>query len=94
MAIPKPKAPARVWRISADEPLGEWVQSVPAPAPAAVPSNPKALRPSQGDSDGHWLMSSFDLLSGSEVTEDDETIPGELLDELFAPKKFPPKNPG
>ena len=30
-----------------------------------------------------WRASSYDLLTGASVTEVDDTIPGELFDELF-----------
>ena len=36
--------------------------------------------------DRWWRESSFDLRQGLDVREED-TIPGELLDELFRPKK-------
>lgn len=93
MPITKLKLPTRkVWRISADKPMGEWVDSMPAPEPAPAPGVPRGLRDAQGDGDGHWLMSSFDLLSGSDVSEEEDTIPGELFDELFAPKRDAPKD--
>jgi hypothetical protein len=42
---------------------------------------------------GGYVMSSFDLLSGTDIDEDDTTIPGELFDELFAsPPKAPKKS--
>jgi hypothetical protein len=40
--------------------------------------------------DKWWRESSFDLRQGLEVREED-TIPGQLLDELFTPKKPKPK---
>ena len=92
----KPKSPAkRVWRITASNPMGEWVDSLPVPASAPEPA-PETIKAMslQGDADGHWLMSSFDLLSGSEVTEDPDTVPGDLFDELFSPKPDTPKGTG
>jgi hypothetical protein len=40
------------------------------------------------------VTSSYDLLDGSEVIEDPDTLPGDLFDELFAPKQDSPKGPG
>jgi hypothetical protein len=84
----------RVWRISLNAPLGAWVDSVPARQPGAVPASSVTAQPSQADADGHWLMSSFDLLSGVDVTENPDTVPGELIDELFGPRMDVAKGPG
>jgi hypothetical protein len=68
---------AIVWRISEDAPMGKWVNK----SAQAVQAVPKLSR-------GNWAQSSFDLLSGTEVTEvDPTTIPSELFDELFRPPK-------
>lgn len=78
----------RVWRISQSKPLGEWVESVPQAA--AKPVSAVTRRPSPAASNelpevsyGSWVTSSYDLLDGSDVTEDPDTLPGELLDDLF-----------
>jgi hypothetical protein len=85
---PNSTAPAkRVWRISASAPKGEWVTKV-APVAAKVDANLPEV------SYGTWVTSSYDLLDGADVTEDAETIPGELFDELFAPPQLAPKGPG
>ena len=42
---------------------------------------------------GTWVTSSYDLLDGADVTEDAGTIPGDLFDELFAPKQAAPEAP-
>jgi len=34
---------------------------------------------------GAWAESSFDLLLGADVTDTTDTVPTELLDELFSP---------
>ena len=34
---------------------------------------------------GSWVTSSYDLLDGSDVIEDPDTLPGDLFDELFSP---------
>jgi hypothetical protein len=79
----KVKLPARanmVWRISEEKPLGEWVES----------GVPLASRPSRKDlpevTSGSWVTSSYDLLNGTDVVEGDDTLPGELFDELFGAK--------
>ncbi len=72
--------PKLVWRISERAPMGEWVDASrnDESAPSALPEV----------SSGGWVMSSYDLLQGSDTSEVEDTIPGELFDELFpAPKK-------
>ncbi len=83
----KPNLPAMmVWRISGRAPMGEWVKPS-----AQVTAKPAKDLPEA--SDGTWATSSYDLLDGAEVTEDPATIPGDLLDELFAPKLDAPEKP-
>ena len=84
---PKPTVPAkRVWRISASAPQGEWVDKVEPVIHRADADLPEV-------SYGTWVTSSYDLLDGTEVTEDPDTIPGELFDELFAPGQAALKSP-
>jgi hypothetical protein len=85
----KPVAPEpvkRVWRITQGNPLGEWVEVVP-PATAKPGPAHRERPPAESElpevSYGSWVTSSYDLLDGSDVTEDPDTIPGELLDDLF-----------
>lgn len=83
---PKVKSRRKLWRISKEAPLGEWVD---ARDPVTTP---------RGDdlpevSDATWVSSSFDLASGVDVIEEPDTIPGELLDELFTPKSNQRKRP-
>ena len=75
-----------VWRISESAPMGEWVDpdAPPAPVPAA-----KAPRP---DSSGGWIESSMDLLNGADVSEDHESAPGELFDDVNARQRAPKRN--
>jgi hypothetical protein len=71
----------RIWRISADKPMGGFVEAadrkkrpVAAPAPEVT--------------SGGWVESSFELLRGADVEEVSDTIPADLLDLLFSdPKK-------
>jgi len=88
----KPTGPAKrlVWRISEAAPLGEFVDPnapLPAPAHRELP---------EASSSGGWIVSSFELLHGADVSEGPETVPDELFDELFAPPKTArkPPNPG
>lgn len=75
-----------VWRISERAPKGEWVD------PGAVnDASPTSQLPEV--TSGGYVMSSFDLLSGTDIDEDDTTIPGELFDELFAADPKAPKKP-
>ena len=75
--------PRLVWRITADAPLGEYVD----PKVAARPKKAK----SEGDEarERSWLGSSLELLGGVRVSETPmDTLPGDLIDEFFkAPKK-------
>lgn len=84
----QPPAPKRrlVWRITELSPQGEWVD----PDATAVP-HPKGDLPEV--SSGGWIVSSFDLLSGTEISENPETVPDALFDELFRPKDDAPKSP-
>jgi len=76
-----------VWRVTDKAPKGEWVD----PAAAAIPPPKIALPEVREVTSGGWVISSFDLLSGADITEDPDTLPGDLFDELFMPKKDAPK---
>ncbi|MEP6876145.1 MAG: hypothetical protein ABI887_17455 [Burkholderiales bacterium] len=75
-----------IWRSSQGAPAGEWIdRSAPPPAPARPATAPITKLPEV--STGGWLVSSFDLLSGADVVEDDiDSVPMDLFDELFPPK--------
>lgn len=80
MVTPKSEAPAKkVRRISERTPRGEWLDMV-----APVSPRPSGQLPEV--SYGNWVTSSYDLLDGTDVIEDPDTMPGALFDELFAPK--------
>lgn len=87
----KQPAPAKklVWRITEAAPLGEFVD----PKAAAHKPEPPGL-PEPTVSTGGWVVSSFELLHGADVTEGDDTMPGDLFDQLFAEPAPPPKPPG
>ena len=83
----KPNTPVKmVWRISERAPMGEWVKPG-----SQVTAQPAKDMPEV--SYGTWVTSSYDLLDGADVIEDPGTIPGDLLDELFAPKLDAPDKP-
>lgn len=89
---PTPSA-KKVWRINDSNPKGAWVEIHPAPKvqPAPVKSQPMFSLPA--NEEGHWLMSSFDLFHGTDVTEDPATVPDDLFDELFPPRQDDTKSP-
>ena len=97
----KPDVPPpvkRIWRISQTHPLGEWVEQ--GPPAAAKPVRALGQRPSPAVttelpevSYGSWVTSSYDLLDGSDVIEDPDTLPGELLDDLFPQWEHSGKRP-
>ncbi len=77
---------ALVWRISADAPQGQWVDPNKSPSDTSATNLPDV-------SYGGWASSTFDLLSGVDVTDDPDTVPDALLDELFARKEDGPDDP-
>jgi hypothetical protein len=70
--------------------IPRWTRLVVKAAP--VVAKPSTELPEV--SYGSWVTSSYDLLDGSEVIEDPDTLPGDLFDELFAPKPGNSKGPG
>ena len=77
----------RVWRISAEAPLGEVVEI--EIESETDPTEVSARRPEASNSDFPrdfgWRQSSFELSDGLEVTENEDTVPAALWDELFKP---------
>ncbi len=76
-----------VWRISQDSPTGQWVAK-DTPLPKASPIDATGVTP------GSWVTSSFDLLSGTDLRDISETIPGDLFDVLFPPPPDQKPKPG
>lgn len=77
MRMPKQPVPTKpIWRMSEDVPLGEWVDSGSTSPPRPPRTDLSQVAPAS------WVTSSYDLLNGTDIIEDD-TVPGELLDELF-----------
>ena len=93
MATTKRLAPKGklVWRISEANPMGGWVD--PGKHDSLDPFDLSAEFPDLPEvSSGSRVDSSFDLLRGTDISEDDagDTVPSDLLDELFAPIKPAP----
>lgn len=86
----KQPAPGKklVWRITEAAPLGEFVDPQAAAPKPAQPNLPETT-----ESSGGWVVSSFELLHGADVTEGDDTVPGDLFDQLFAPPEPTQKKP-
>jgi hypothetical protein len=86
---PQRDQPKRVWRISERAPQGEWVDPAKVDEQRPLGALPEV-------SSGGWVVSSFDLLHGTDVIEDTQgdTIPDALLDELFAKTEKGPRNRG
>jgi hypothetical protein len=74
-----------VWRVTRDAPLGEWIDARTIPGDLDTGDElPEVTL-------GTWASSSFDLLHGADVSESPDTVPGDLLDELFGPLVTPGK---
>jgi len=81
--VKKSTIPRRVWRMTAALPLGVFVDFDPTAMPPATVLGelpPKVLEPAPV---ADWRASSFDLLSGVEVFDHTDSIPGDLFDRLF-----------
>ena len=93
---PKGKdAPAKVvWRISANAPLGEYVQkqpdgSPPAPSAAKPVTVAKKADVTADEMERGWYHSSRDLVHGMDVIEEPLPVPPpprDLADKLFRKK--------
>ena len=70
----KPERQRRVWRMTPESPLGEFVDADEKPAKPTAQPGPDELQPSS------YVRSSWDLLNGLEVTE---SAAGDLSEELF-----------
>ena len=71
----RPLGRRRVWRMTKDDPKGTYVD-----AGSVVPS---AAPQSADERHSGWTVSSFELKYGLEVSDVQDTVPGELLDKLF-----------
>ena len=83
----------KVWRMTAEAPLGEILELVPDAEPKAPPAKEwptvaAALdelrnRLPEPAAEANWQASSYDLLSGLTVRDVTDTIPGRIFDEVF-----------
>ena len=80
-----PRATDRFWRFSPGVLKGEWVD------PTAMPPL-KVVAPDRGAAT--WAVSSFELRYGADITDFPDTVPPDLLDELFQPRDDSPKKSG
>lgn len=76
-------APRRVWRITPDHPHGTVIDADAAASASPTGTTTPAPERSAAPPDGSWRASSYDLLNGVEVTDESDTIPDDLFDELF-----------
>src|SRR5215207_8524857 len=80
------RAPRRVWRMTAENQLGEVLELTPAAAAAATGhphrAEPRTLKPASAPS---WRSSSYDLLHGLRVHDISDKIPARMFDALFSP---------
>lgn len=72
-----------VWRVTANAPMGEYVD------PRQAVNNPPVTKESPVDPrDNGWLASSLELLGGVRVSEAPmDTLPGDLIDEFYRLKR-------
>lgn len=78
----KPALPRRAWRGKPEAPTGALVDiDLSAPSPAGATDVPARMLDPAPVVD--WRSSSYDLLNGLEVNDDEASIPGDLFDELF-----------
>ena len=64
----------RVWRITQDDPKGTYVDAGNTPPAESAPVEERH---------SGWAVSSFELKYGLDVSDADDTVPAELLDNLF-----------
>ena len=74
----EPSAPRKVWRRSANAPLGEIVKIESTRAQETISEDADEW-PGEGD----WRSSSYALLTGLEVKDYTDRIPARVLDRLF-----------
>ena len=84
------KAGKLVWRITERTPLGAWVhlEDKAEVEGASPPTEHPEL-----STNGGWLVSSSDLLSGADVHEVEDNVPGDLFNRFFSPTPIDSKAP-
>ena len=93
---PAPAGKRLIWRITEAAPLGEYVDAADVAAATAAAAaartataQAQAPLPEATVSSGGWVVSSFELLHGADVTEGYDTVPGDLFDSFFSPSPPP-----
>lgn len=77
------QVPRKIWRMSADAPLGEIVEIDPAREVSVVArADPPALDIDEWPTTD-WQASSYDLLTGCEVKDYTARIPDRVFNALF-----------
>jgi len=71
----QPSTVRLVWRMTDANPMGSYVDRGPSAKAVRVPQ-PEVVS-------GNLVDSSFDLLQGTDVSDNPDTLSPELLDELF-----------
>jgi len=71
----KPPGRRRIWRMTKVDPKGTYVDA----CCVVPPTEPQ----SEVERHSGWTVSSFELKYGLEVSDVQDTVPGELLDKLF-----------
>jgi len=81
------KRTRRVWRMTAEAPLGEWVEvEADAPQKREATPPPRAdieLPLEEGPPAPGWHDSTAELMRGVIVTDETDSMPGELFQRLF-----------
>jgi hypothetical protein len=84
MSRPKEPAvrPRKIWRMSADAPHGQIVDSLPGALSPMLPddADDERRQPAQAN----WRASSHDLSTGLEISDFSDTLPNDLYDDLFS----------
>ena len=75
------RAPRKVWRMSANAPLGEILTVRPVSEEPRQPSVAADL--GQWGAEGDWVTSSWDLLTGLEVRDYTGRVSPRVFDKLF-----------
>ena len=93
MEASKTIGPRKVWRMTAEAPMGEILELLPEAEPkpsakdwlttsAASLDDMRARGPDPAG-EANWQSSSYDLLTGLTVRDVTDTIPGNIFDEVF-----------
>jgi hypothetical protein len=87
----RPRAKTQAWRAAPGAPDGARVDPVTAASAAPVCASTVDAPEKESTT---WVMSSFDLRYGADITDVSHTVPNDLIDELFSRRDEPPKRGG